>query len=339
MGGFIAENNPNLLTGKSKVGKTTFLLNLIVHMLAGRPFLNCVTAQRPVVAFLAEDHYGPVRDHLIAICDELGIDRGVLTGLHLRSVVSEPLEDGFLVKVDDNGVVDSKRFMNEGLVPFLATLERPLLILDPITEFVSFNRYAEMSARRMVTGWCNSVCRVGHGVTMLLTDHPSIAGGKEGRDVAGSVQMEASFPIVNTLKAGDWTGAAIRQREMTFEPKYNRHAIADKALKFYRIAGKFAVSQEAAEGNRLVDHMENVYRHVIMRLADGLYTKRTNVNGCHGPESIALELNMVETEVREAINACQKANWLQWEDGAGGGKQGYAPAHLAQGTVRPGFMN
>ena len=314
--GLIGEGMPNLMTGKSKVGKTTFLLNLIAHMLAGRPFLDCKTAQRPVVAFLAEDNYGPIRDHLLAITSEMGLGHSVLERLHLRSILSEPLEDGFLARVDDSGMVTSSRFMREGLVPFLATLENPLLILDPITEFISFNRYAEMSARRMVTGFCNSICRIGNGVTVLLTDHPSIASGQQGRDVAGSVQMEASFPIVTTLKSGDWTEALVRQREMSFQTKFNRHAPEQAPKVFYRIAGRYTFTKDGAPGYTAKDRAVTVYRHVIERLDQDLQTTAQNRGG-HGPAEVAIALSLTEDEVKEAFKWLRAAAWLQYLDATG----------------------
>lgn len=319
MAGFIAEHNANLITGKSKVGKTTFLLNLIVHMLSGRDFLGCKTKIRPVVAILAEDKYGQLRDHLVAICNELGIDRAILRNLFLRSVIDEPIEDGYLVRVSDEGIVVPGRYMTEGLGPTLAALDHPLCIFDPITELIAFNRYAEMSARRMVTGFCNSVCRLGKGVTLLLTDHPSIAGVKNGRDVAGSVQMEASFPIVNTLKAGDWEGTLERQRKMSFETKFNRHAPEQAPKTFWRVAGTYAVSGQPLPGTSDQERHIAIYRYLLQQYDQGVYyAKDLHNKKAYQLWEMANDLQRPVEDVRTSIDALEKLGWLRYEKVPGG---------------------
>jgi hypothetical protein len=330
--GLIAEGNANLITGRSKVGKTTFLLNLVVSCLASR---SCITRStgtpgddRDIVLFAAEDDYGALRDHLHAICEETGADRMVLDRLHIRSLVSEPIADGYLARIDDRGEVLLSRFYTEGLMPFLQTLVRPLVILDPISELISFNRYADQSARRMVTNFCNGMIR-GANATLLITDHPSVTSQNSGRDVAGSVQMEAAFPIVLTLKAEEWSGEP-RQKRMTLETKFNRHAPESEPIRFYRRLDKFALYMEGNPGTNAQDHQRAIQELII----DGLnhrpqtYYIDRNINTARadGPQYIASLLNIDERDTVAAIKALMSRKLIYMAVASGSGKE--TPRHL-----------
>ena len=326
-------HHPNLYTGRAKVGKTTFALNLAVAIVAGIPFLGRDTRALNVAMLLGEDAYGPVRDNLRRIAAELDADPACLDRIAIRSVLSEPVKAGHLLaSIGDDGTVSDTAFMREVVVPFVTrSAEHTLLIVDPLAEFVSFNRYSDHSARALVTRWLNAVCRLGN-VTPLLTDHPSLTGVREGRDVGGSQQMEASFPLVATLKAGEWSGVAFRQREMTFEVKFNRFA-PEERVSFWRSERSPVLTRDGVAGHRPQDRMERVFRHVLGRLEKNLYCGRTNASD-HGPAEIARELAMTERDVAIALSSLTALKWLEYHQRSGGGA-GHTPAHYALGPEAP----
>lgn len=340
--GLIPEHAPTLITGQSKTGKTTWLLNLVVCTLAGRTFLGRVANNqrdesvssevgRDIVLFAAEDDYGPLRDNLHAIVAQLGLPRSVLDRVHIRSLLSEPLEDGFLARVDDAGNVAPSRFYAEGLLPYLKELERPLLLLDPITELVGFNRYADMSARRMVTNFCNGICREANA-TVIVTDHPSVASTQSGRDVAGSVHMEASFPVVLTLRANERV-SGVPQRTLELHTKYNRFVPPLEPITFYRRENEYAFRLDGVAGSTLQDHMREVYALIKHQLS---FNPPTYINRrTRGPAGKALDqqyiaghmlTHMSEKEVTAALDAMKASHWVV-QDPGGGGSGGW-PAHL-----------
>lgn len=327
---------PIIVTGPPKTGKTTFLLNLAVHLAGGIDFLGAATRPSDVVMLLAEDEYGQARDNLLAIREAVGCDPAVLDRIYLRSVLSEPVEGGhWLCHADDNGKATNTPFMEQIVAPFLASLHEPVWMVDPLVEFVRFNRYSEQAPRGLVH-WLNNVAKLGSGVTPLITDHPTIASVEQGRDIGGSVQMEGSFPTVAALKAGKWQGGITKQRPMSFALKYSRYA-PEHTVDFYRLEGSPAFSTTAAPGNRPEDHRIAVYRHVLARLAydPPAFVTKTNVDGGYGPKGLAHDLAIEESKVKTALEECLMLRWLEYHPGGGGGRQGHAFAHYARGAEGP----
>lgn len=334
----IAERAPNLVTGQTSVGKTTWLLNLIVSALAGRDFIGRSTrAQQPegslpesdvrdCVLFAAEDDYGPLREHLHAICDERHIDRSVLGRLHIRSLLGEPLEDGYLARVDDYGNWAPLRAY-DAFIEYLRKLDRPLLMLDPLSELIAFNRYADMSARRMVTHLLEGICREGDA-TIVATDHPSIASIASGRDVGGSYQMESAFPVVHTLKGDE--AADTGQRMLQLVTKKNRFMPQPwPSITFYRRRDEYAFRDDPMRGTAKEDYMRLVYDFIVVglrafpaqyvnqwsaRLRPDILTERHLEHDLHPLKA---------KQIRQTMQDLLDDGWLIRADGAHG-----TPTHL-----------
>ena len=326
---------PIVITGPAKTGKTTFLLNLAVHMAAGVDFLGAAVRPSDVAMMLAEDEYGQVRDNVEAIRFALGCDPAVLERLHFRSVLSEPVPGGHcLCRIDDQGNATGSQFMREIVLPFLQRLNEPVWMVDPLVEFVALNRYSEQGPRGLVH-WLSEVAKVGNGVTPLITDHPTIASVEQGRDIGGSVQMESSFPTVGALKAGKWKDAVIPRRPMSFETKYARYA-REQQINFFRLAKTPAFSLNGGPGSTAGDRRESVFNFVVDKLEENpphLIGKDNHGSEYRwgGPREIASELDLSEPEVKEALADLCKLGWLEYELRGNIGK-GHTTPHYDKGA-------
>lgn len=324
---------PIIVTGPPKTGKTTFLLNLAAHVAAGAEFLGATTRPTDIVMLLAEDEYGQVRDNLLAIVQAHGFDPSVLDRLHIRSVLSEPVEGGhWLARVDDQGNATGTQFMREIVAPYLAALDRPIWMVDPLVEFVAFNRYSEQAPRGLVH-WLNNVSRIGNGVTPLITDHPTIASVEQGRDIGGSVQMEGSFPTVAAIKAGKWSQGLVRQRPMSFALKYARYS-PEHSVDFYRVEGSPAFSSQGVPGTTAEDRRNAVYRYVIEGLAMEPMRLVQQSNAGFGPQALAGEIGIEEKDAKLALSTLTGLGWLQYELRQGKG-HGHLAAHYERGNNGP----
>ena len=329
----LPECKPAIITGDAKVGKTTFLLNLALHIAAGSPFLGAATKPSDVLLLLAEDEYGQVRDNLLSIRMTANIDPAALERLHIRSVLSDSVEHGHrLADIADSGSVVDTQFIREIVAPTIAQHPGCVLMIDPLVEFVRFNRYSEQAPRGLVR-WMNSIARL--GCTPLITDHPTIASMEQGRDIGGSKQMEASFPTVAALKAGKWEAGLTPQRPMIFELKYARYAM-ERKLDFWRQAGSPAFSLDGAPGTSPADRRNTVFRFIAegLRMDDPpRYVTKTNSESSAwgGPKAVAQALMLSETAVKQALDELKMLRWLQNSERSGGGRGGHVPAHYEAG--------
>jgi hypothetical protein len=326
------EGFPNLLTGPAKVGKTNFMLNFAAHMLTGKPFLGHATVKRPVILLLGEDDYATAQHSLLQICQSLRVEPGDLDGLYIRSVIDEPVAGGHrLATVDSDGGTSDTDFFRDTVATILRTHPRATIFIDPLLEFIGFDRYSDMSARGMVTQFLRSLCADGR--TVIVTDHPSVTSTQSGRDVAGSVQMEASFPLVASINAGDWQGTAVRQQKVTFATKFNRYAPITSTTA-WRVAGNRALLPDGAPGHTEEDDLVRVWRFVRDRLNEGLYCNHYDgaSTADYPLQAMADELKMDKEYLRGLCHTLtgHKRKWLRHIDGAKG-----RPAHLALGPARP----
>jgi hypothetical protein len=329
----IPANKPLIMTGPAKTGKTTFLLNLALHLTQGATFLGTATRESDVVILVAEDEYGQARDAVRSITRAHGFDTDkVRQHFHIRSVVSEPVQGSHkLAMISDMGEITDTPFMRQVIFPFLQTLDRPVFIIDPLIEFIALDRYKEHAPRGLIH-FLNAVARI-NGTTPIISDHPTLTSVKEGRDIGGTVQMEASFPTVAALKAEDWIENGVgAQQPLTFETKYARHARTRK-LSFFRRENSYAYVTEALHGTTEIDVVRGVYQHVMDMLRERVYVHSTNSG--YGPASVAQAMGMKEAAVKVALGRAVGLRWLQYnerESLSGGGK---IPSHYGQGPIRP----
>jgi len=305
-------NDANLYTGRPKVGKTTLVENLAVAVAGGRELLGKPTHQGSVFFLAGEDRYGELRDNLRVIGASLQVsDDALQRYITLFSVRSDRVEGGHkLIDIDDSGIIRHGRFLREVVMPHLDSLLKPCLwIIDPLAVFVGFNRYSDTAARALVDGFFNDI--VDMGVTPLLTDHPSQASVDDGRNVAGSVQLAAAFPLVGTLKAGDWQ--ANIQRPMTYEIIGSRYSASDEGnIDFFRLKDTPAFSQYGAPGHSKREVQEKVYNAVLDLVDNGASVSRDKrAHADHTPATLAQYLIMNEADISAALTTCMREGWLR----------------------------
>jgi hypothetical protein len=188
-----------------------------------------------------------------------------------------------------------------------------LWILDPLAEFVNFDRYKDVPARAVATNWLDGVCRIpGCRVTPLILDHPSRASMKEGHHIGGSIQLAAAFPFSATLKGGEWSGGIRKQRELTFEVLKGRYT-AEGETKIVRSSMSPAFQLARSGAHVPDDHQIMVYKHVLNRIEQGLETKEHNRGGCHGPAEIAHALKLDEKSAKSALTGLADRGWIRYE--------------------------
>lgn len=329
---------PNLLTGDSGAGKTTLAENIAVAVAGGLPLLGADTRRMPVLLLVGEDEYGPVRDNLAAIRAATGAPESALEDIHVLSTESAVVPGGHvLARIADDGQVADTAFMREYLAPFLAGFDGPVLwIMDPLEEFVQFNRLNDDASRALATTWLRAVTRIGAGrVTPMVNDHPSAAGMASGRHYAGSVQMRAAFPFFSTLIAGEWSGTLKKQRKLTLKGMKARYG-AEDTVEFYRTSDSPAFTVEGVPGHSPKDHARKVYEHIVARLESGERTARDN-RGEYGRSSVAYALGLDERDVERAMSACRAQGWLVYEASRGQGGRDRVAAGWAPGHVTPLF--
>jgi bifunctional DNA primase/polymerase-like protein/AAA domain-containing protein len=315
----------NLWTGDRGVGKTTLAENLAVAVAGGVPLLGCSTEKMPVFLLVGEDTYGDVDANLRRIAERLGVPE-VLADVEVRSVKSDRIDTPTghaLVAVTDNGEIIETDFMREVIKPTLTSFAGPVLwIVDPISEFAVFDRFNDIAARKLWTGWFEGVIAelCGH-VTILATDHPSVAGMREGRHQSGSVQMTAAPSLFGTLIATKdkdvYENGRLVQRELSLEIIKARHGSESK-LTCYRLGDDPAFSLDARAGHSLPDDMVRVCDFVVDYNAKGHDEPLRYTNHGFGPTMIGAELRMPEASVKAALSALIKIQWLTNERAAEG---------------------
>lgn len=322
---------PNLYTGDAGVGKTTLAENLAVAVAAGIPLLGADTMQQPVFLLVAEDAYGPVRDNLAAIRLAMKAPEGCLDDIHVLSV-KDPrgrVHGGHrLCRIDDDGGVQDSAFMRECIAPHLAAVGQCLFVLDPLAEFVSFDRTKDEACRALATTWLYDVAQIGR-VTPLVNDHPSKAAMREGFHYAGSTQLKAAFSLFATLIGGDWSGNHERQRELTFSVEKGRYA-GEQQTKLVRVSSSPAFQLANGDLHAPDDNQAKVYLHILDRLDRGERTQSTD-RGEYGPTAVAMALGMDRKTVDRAMMALKARGWLGYEARSGGGRQGTIPAGFTLG--------
>jgi hypothetical protein len=331
----------NLYTGDHGVGKTTLIENLAVAVAAGVPLLGHAVMQMPVYVLVAEDTEGEVRDDLIEIAASLGIDPSVIDDqIWVHSVLNNHAPGGdWLARIDDGGKVIWSPFWREAVLPDLIAHSRGgqcLFMVDPIDCFVPPNKFKPAAAGAYGRSFAQDIaCLNGNQITPLFTDHPSVSSMEHGHHVGGDMQFRAGFAFAGTYKkVGDAVEtAAGKEHRRELEVLKARRAAETKTT-IYRLPTTRALSATGSMHRDQAAIRKRVYRLIIDRLAAGKNTGKTNRSG-YGPRAIASVLALTEDEVAQALAALQDAQWLQYEIGAGGGRQGRVGAHFVQGTVRP----
>lgn len=301
-------NEPNLVTGLPGAGKTTLSENEAVYIAAGIPLFGYPTRPAHVYMLIGEDMDGTVRDNLMRIRQELGLDDAVLDKIDWRSVKSTKIPGGHLLaSIDDQGRIDNKAFMRECIVPELQSYGGPVLfIVDPLEAFITLDRNKPRPAGVLSREWAEEICLLNNRqVTVQINDHPSNASVEADRHVSGDVQFRGGFSLTATLQAEKLIEVdGIKQKKLTYRTLKPRHA-AETETVLYRIGSSPLLKTQPAKELDLAANMARVYRHVEERRAAGERSFMTNGNGTspdrHGPDRIAGATGLSADLVRQAL--------------------------------------
>lgn len=322
---------PNLLTGDGGVGKTTLAENIAVAVAAGIPLLGAATVKQPVLLLVAEDGYGPVLANLARIRAELQAPPGCLDDVHVLSVESDrvagPLGHQLVTITDDGAAIDSE-FMQQCIAAKLHGFGGPALwIMDPLAEFAQFDRYNDVAARALPRRWLREVCQINNRqVTVLVNDHPSVSGMESGRHYGGSAQIRNAFSFFATLRAsGEWSGIAIKQRELILETMKGRYTAEGKVKLIRTSVSPTFILSGTPQHIPIEEHLR-VYKYILARIDTGLSVQKTNHG--HGPKQIAAEIGLDEMTVKVAIPALIGRNWLAYDTEQ-------TPASVIRGPMAP----
>lgn len=336
---------PNLYTGDAGTGKTTLAVNIGgVSVVDGATLLGATVAKEHVVMLAAEDDYGTLRAEFDEVIREAGGNPAIDGArVDIRSVETDPVPGGhILAKVTDDGTIIESPFMKDVVRPKLESIEGPILfIIDPLSEFVIFDRYKDIPPRALATTWLRSICNLGGPgrITVLVNDHPSKASMESGAHYAGNVQMKAAFAYCATLIGGDWSvdGSGRKQRELTFKPLRAKYA-AEEDVTLRRVGGS-AVLRLPTDIPPSRDEIM-VYEHILERLE---WDEPTGKDGHsnHGPRSVAMLLkergatDIDETRVKKAMERLVDRQWLVWNRGSGAGSSNRIVGHYRRGGKGP----
>lgn len=316
----LPEGFPAIVTGDAKIGKTTFMQNFALHIANGQSFLGADCRRRDVLMLLGEDMDREINANLEAIGAKLRMNS---ERVFTRSVVSEPYrpQGHRLALIADNGRVEEQAFLREVVIPAIMAHPGCVIIIDPLIEFFSMNRFAEAVPRGLIN-LLNAIRDL--GCTPIVTDHPTQNSMDNDRDVGGSKQMEASFPTVATIKAKPWEHSGA-QRPMTFELKYARYSQISR-INFFRFRDDPTYSTSAAQGYSLEDIQRKIYLWVVegcamspRRILVTRGAKNVYKEACPAlffePTDAAEWFGLELAEFNAHLASLEKRQWLQFLSG------------------------
>lgn len=319
----LLQNEPNLYTGDAGVGKTTLAENIAVAVASGVELLGASSTQATVLLLVAEDEYGPVRSNLLKISTEHEVD--VRQGVHVLSVKADRIPGGHrLATIDDDGAVHDTPFMREVVAPWVAehAANGPvLLVIDPLAEFISFDRYKDAPPRALATDFLDAVCRIGAkggsrgNVTVLVTDHPSKASMADGHHYAGSVQLKASFPLFATLKRDG--KAEHGTAALTFSVEKGRYAGEEETKLLRRGNSPAFILASALATDAGV--LTLVYDAIEERESRNVSTGRDNNSPSYKAFVAGLD-GLTEPTVRSALRELERTGKISWHKAMGDNK-------------------
>jgi hypothetical protein len=179
-------NTPAIIGGEEKVGKTTILLDLLISIASGTPFLGAiiVALSGPVVGFFAEDDAAEVVRRINAICADRGLDPDTLP---IRLCFSPP-------NISNDVALSA-------VARELADHPAVAMVLDPLYLSIGekgdgANLYAMGSVLRAI----GEVCRRA-GTALMIAHHWNKGGTGTGRQRlsgTGTTQWARSIISVST---------------------------------------------------------------------------------------------------------------------------------------------
>jgi RecA-family ATPase len=178
----IPMSNVTILSGDGAAGKTTIAMQLAVGVVRGTDWLGAIIEEPgPVIFFTAEEDAREMHHRMADILTHHEIDFDDLGGnFHILSM---PGEDCVLGAPDRAGVVQGSRLL-EMLDAGAGILCPKLIVIEAAADVFAGNEIDRAQVRQFI-GLLRKLA-IKHDAAVLLIQHPSLTGMREGTGTSGS---------------------------------------------------------------------------------------------------------------------------------------------------------
>lgn len=302
------ECGTNYVTGDSNAGKTTLAANIAAAVAGGVPLWGKHTRQMPVFMLIGEDEAGYMREQIMAIRSMNQWPEELLANIQIFSTRTVEIEGGnVLARISDDG-----ECLYSDLWRAIVAEMQPgsLFIIDPLIEYARFNRVKDEPAGAVGRTWGRAINRM--GISVIINDHPSKAGMKDGTNYGGSVQIKAGMDNMATLISEEQRGSSPRKMVLKFT-KIRQRANHDVLLVRNGSSPAFML-QGGPEHKPTVEEWA-LYGHCYERLTRGLSVHDSNRGSNHGPAEIVVALGIMghhtdESAVRSMLKTLAVRQWI-----------------------------
>ena len=332
---FILEGFPNVWAGPGGLGKSETLMLIAVLMASGHAKVlgrQGATKREDDGKLVMEGERGPIPALFISSEDPEFVGRSRLKKIarhHKLDCASLPFDfmykTGNLAKIDETGEVTPGP-----MLPWLkAKIERmgkrALVILDPITSFVSLDANLDTPVEALFKKVLGPLCNA-TGATIVAIKHPSRASRKDGQHVGGSEQWVNAPRCTTTFLAesNDLLNYKPTDPRIITAKKANLGGQGETHRLFYHPMSELPVeaSHEAAVRQQ-ADNIEAVYQAVASMLKNGISVQKSNMGSGQGPRGIAAKIaegngeHLSEKEVTACLEKLERDKRLQYTEARG----------------------
>jgi RecA-family ATPase len=186
----VPQGGSTLVTGIGGVGKSNLVLQMLVCIALGRPFLGLATRQAKVCAFFCEDDRNEIGRRLQRVCADLDIDLEDLRGRMIWTSRIGELNTLAEFEAKNGGAMRLSKLHGK-LLKAAVDFGAEVVALDTIADVFSGNEIDRQQVSAFVKRCAGSfVDRCG---ACILLGHPSKSGSAEGGDMtSGSTAWKGS---------------------------------------------------------------------------------------------------------------------------------------------------